>query len=183
MIQYSVARTKEELQQILVLQKANLPVNLAEAEINSQGFVTVSHDLELLAEMNAKCPHIIAKNKHKVIGYALVMLESFKNRIPVLVPMFNQINSIHLKGRSLIEIDYFVMGQVCIAKEYRGKGIFKGLFEKMKAEMANNFELVITEVVMRNQRSMKAHFNVGFKTIREFNANDENWAIIAWDWN
>ena len=183
MIQYSTAQTEDELWQILALQKANLTEKLSLSEIQSQGFVTVSHDFDLLAEMNSKHRHIIAKSNDKVIGYALVMLESFKNRIPVLLPMFEQFNSIIYQGKLMAEINYFVMGQVCIAKGFRGQGIFKGLFEKMKLEMAADFHMVVTEVATRNQRSIKAHFNVGFKTIREYREkNSEHWAIIAWDW-
>ncbi len=183
MIHYTTAKSDLNLKQILELQKANLPYNLTVAEFNSQGFVTVSHTLDLLTEMNAKNPHIIAKYDDAVIGYALVMLESFKDRIAVLIPMFEQINTIKYKGKLMAEIDYFVMGQVCIAKEFRGQGIFKGLFEKMKSEMAKNFELVVTEVALRNPRSIKAHAKVGFKAVHEYQAEGEEWAIIAWDWN
>ena len=183
MIQYSIAKTNPELEQILALQKANLPEALSADEIESQGFVTVSHDFHLLAEMNAKCPHIIAKSNDKIIGYALVMLKDFKDRIPVLVPMFEQIDRIVYNGKILSEIDYFIMGQVCIAKEFRGRGIFRALFEKMKIEMASKYQLIITEVASRNIRSLKAHFKVGFKTINEYSSKEgEEWAIIAWDW-
>lgn len=183
MIVYEKAKTTLELQQILALQKANLPEKLSESELKSQGFVTVSHDFDLLTAMNSKRPHIIAKSNDKVIGYALVMLETFKNKIPVLVPMFEQMKSIYYKGKLMSSIDFFIMGQVCIAKEFRGKGIFKGLFEKMKREMAADYQMVVTEVAIRNQRSIKAHFNVGFKTIKEYQTEAEAWAIIAWDWS
>ncbi len=184
MIQYSTAQSVHELQQILTLQKANLPDHLSETEINSQGFVTVSHDFDLLAEMNSKKSHIIAKSNDEVIGYALVMLETFKNHIPVLVPMFDQIKAINYKGHPMAEIDFFIMGQVCIAKPFRGQGVFKGLFEKMKIEMSPYYQMIVTEVAIRNPRSLKAHANVGFKTIKEYQAEDgEEWAIIAWDWD
>ncbi len=183
MIQYSKASTDLELRQILALQKANLPVNLSDAEIRSQGFVTVSHDFDLLAEMNAKSPHIIAKSGGEVIGYALVMLKSFRERIPILIPMFEQIDSIKYNGKLMREIDYFIMGQVCIAKEFRGKGVFNGLFEKMKFVMAPKYPAIVTEVAFRNARSMKAHAKVGFKTIKEYQSDGEDWAIIAWDWS
>jgi predicted GNAT family N-acyltransferase len=183
MIQFSKAASDLDLQQILVLQKENLPNKLSKSEIESQGFVTISHDFNLLAEMNAKSPHIIVKFNGEVIGYALVMLEFFKDRIPVLFPMFQQIDKIEYGGKLMREIDYFVMGQVCIAKPFRGQGIFKGLFEKMKNEMAADFKMVVTEVATRNQRSMKAHFKVGFKIIKKYQSEvGEKWAIIAWDW-
>ncbi len=183
MIQYSTAKSDIELQQILALQKENLPDQLSESEINSQGFVTVSHDFDLLAEMNSKRPHIIAKSDDEVIGYSLVMLETFKNHIPVLVPMFDQIKAINYEGKPMAEIDFFIMGQVCIAKPFRGQGVFKALFDKMKIEMAPYYQMIVTEVAIRNPRSLKAHANVGFKTIKEYKTADgEEWAIIAWDW-
>ena len=35
----------------------------------------------------------------------------------------------------------------------------------MKDEMAAKYQMVVTEVATRNQRSLKAHEKVGFKTI------------------
>ena len=184
MIEYTVAKTTQDLEQILALQKVNLPRNLVESEIESQGFVTVSHDFELLAKMNTKKQHIIAKFDKKVIGYALVMLEIFKDQIPVLVPMFEQIKSIMHEDKLMSEIDFFIMGQVCIAKDFRGQGIFMGLFEKMKTEMAGEYQMIVTEVATRNIRSIKAHAKVGFKTIKKYQAdNGEEWAIIGWNWS
>ena len=183
MIRFTTAKTESDLTEILTLQKENLPQNLSSDEARSQGFVTVSHSFELIAEMNAKNPHIIAKSNDKVIGYALVMLEHFKNKIPILIPMFDQINNLNYEGKKMSNVPYFIMGQVCIAKPFRGKGIFKGLYEKMKIEMSNKFDLVITEVATRNIRSMKAHEKIGFKTIKEYATEDgEQWAIIAWGW-
>ena len=184
MIRYTVAKTDLELQQILSLQKANLPDNLSDLEIESQGFVTVSHDFDLLAAMNAKEPHIIAKSNDEVIGYALVMLETFKNQIPILAPMFEQIRTIHYKGKPMSEMAFFIMGQVCIAKPFRGQGVFQGLFDKMKEEMSTDYQMVVTEVATRNVRSVKAHAKVGFETIREYQeaGGGEQWEIIAWDW-
>ena len=53
--------TKAELQQILDLQQKNHLQNVDADEKEKEGFVTVSHTLELLTEMNAACPHIIWK--------------------------------------------------------------------------------------------------------------------------
>ena len=183
MIHYSIAKTAFDLHEILTLQKNNLTQNLSKEEARIQGFVTVSHPYDLLAEMNAQRPHIIAKYDEKVIAYALVMLEMFKDRIPVLIPMFDQIKTLKWKGKSMLEISFFIMGQVCIEKSFRGQGIFSGLFQKMKQEMSKDFEMVVTEVATRNIRSIKAHEKVGFKTIKKFQVEQgEEWAIIGWDW-
>ena len=88
MITYSRASTLEELEQILTLQKNNLPENLSHKEKIEQGFVTVKHSLEILKRMNDECAHTIAKNNNKVVGYALSMTNNFASEIEVLKPMF-----------------------------------------------------------------------------------------------
>ncbi|MFL0094900.1 hypothetical protein [Tenacibaculum maritimum] len=45
MVQFNVSSSIEELEEILTLQKENLPFNLSEVERQEQGFVTVEHNL------------------------------------------------------------------------------------------------------------------------------------------
>ncbi|MFK7981290.1 MAG: GNAT family N-acetyltransferase [Saprospiraceae bacterium] len=182
MIQFTTANNTNEIQQILDLQYTNLPKNISTEEAKEQGFVTVHHDFEILSAMNVKYPHVIAKTADKVIGYTLVMLPEFGNKIPVLVPLFDKINALSYNGDSLKAVDYFVMGQVCVDKAYRGKGVFAGLYQQMKTEMSPYFKYIITEIATRNTRSMRAHEKVGFETIHIFSTPKEEWAIVAWDW-
>ena len=180
MVQYTTAQTEKDLQQILQLQLANLPTNVSAAEAKEQGFVTVHHSAEILHAMNTPHPHIIAKVEDKVVGYALVMLQKFKAEIPVLQPMFKKMNSLSFQNRSLRATKYFVMGQVCIDKDYRGQGVFKGLYQQMQQEMAPYFDCIVTEIATRNTRSMRAHQQLGFEVICIYSTAQEEWAIVGW---
>ena len=182
MIHYTTAKHDQDLRQILKLQQANREQDISQKEAIEQGFVTVSHEFDILEAMNKPYPHIIAKSQGTVIGYTLVMQRTFEKKIPVLVPMFEMINAIEYQGELLKDVTYFVMGQVCIDKSCRGQGVFRGLYQKMKEEMSPHFKYIITEVAIRNTRSMRAHKKVGFKTIKEYQADGENWAIILWNW-
>ena len=183
MIEYSTVTTEKELQQILNLQRKNLENALVKEDVQSQGFVTVRHDFAILSAMNTPYPHIIAKEEEELVGYTLVMLRSFGQEIPVLIPMFEKINALYYKGKLLQEETYFVMGQVCIDRAYRGQGLFTGMYHKMREEMADKFSYIITEVATRNTRSMAAHRKVGFETILEYGSEqEEEWAIVLWDW-
>lgn len=177
MITYGTANSDDDLRQILLLQKQNLPANISAGEARSQGFVTVEHDFGLLKKMNAPHPHIVARDGGEVIAYALVMLPSFEKEIPVLVPMFRQINGIGYKGGLLGESNYFVMGQVCVAKAYRGQGVFAGLYREMKKRMSPHFDYIITEVAKSNGRSLRAHEKVGFEKVHEY-ADGEQWELL-----
>ncbi len=183
MVLYTKASTTQELQQILELQRINLAQNISQKERQEQGFVTVQHDLPLLQLMNEKYGHIVAKANEQVVGYALVMLKELKHHVPILEPMFNRIEHLTYKDFAIIDLNYFVLGQICVAKDYRGKGIFSGLYRKMKQEMSEDFDLIITEVAVSNTRSMKAHKKVGFECIDQYREVDgKEWNIVAWFW-
>lgn len=79
-IKIDLAKTQQDLIEILDLQLANHRNYISAEQSNEHGFVTVKHNLELLTEMNKAAPQIIAKANGKVIGYALVMLPAFERR-------------------------------------------------------------------------------------------------------
>ena len=180
MIYYTTAQSDRDLWGILELQSRNFYQVENRATSLREGYVTVKHDLNLLRTMNQPYPHIIAKNEaDEVIAYALVMLRSMKDSIEVLVPMFAQINTISYHGRLLQEQEYFIMGQVCIDKAYRGKGVFAGLYQNMQAQMRGKFDYIITEVMADNPRSLRAHHKVGFENIKAYQGpKGEDWIIV-----
>lgn len=174
----------DDLVQILALQGLNLASQISEDELESEGFVSVEHDLALLTELNDPFPHIIAKVGKEVVGYALVMLPEKKDKVFFLKPMFEQIEKLNFKGQKIDAQKYVVMGQVCIAKAYRGKGLFSALYEHMRNCLKAHFECLITEVSERNKRSLRAHQKVGFQTLRRYtDPSGERWRLISWDWS
>jgi ribosomal protein S18 acetylase RimI-like enzyme len=176
MIQYQLTSTKEELVQIIALQQKNLPQNISLDEQQAQGFVTVQHSFNFLEKMHNSHPHIIATYNNKVIGYALCMLQEFKSDIPILVPMFNQIENTICHQKK--NINYVVMGQICIDKNYRKKGVFRGLYTFMKQTLSKKYNAIITEVDVKNTRSLNAHKAVGFEIFNRYKSNHQNWELI-----
>jgi GNAT superfamily N-acetyltransferase len=174
---YKRASTLDELEQIRTLQLQNSSQNITSDEKLQEGFVTVQHTVALLEQMNTACAHIIAKEGEKVVGFALVMLSSFRNEIEVLIPMFERIDSLIPVGKS-----YVVMGQVCVDKNYRKQGIFRGLYDFYRTQLQKEFDFLITEVANVNLRSMSAHEAIGFKAIDSYEEDGINWNIMLWDW-
>lgn len=181
-MKFKLVEFQHELEQILELQNANHFDNVSAQLKKEHGFVTVRHDLGLLSKMHLNAAQIVASNDGKVVGYALVMLKTFKALIPVLTPMFDAFEHVTYKNSKLSTFNFYVMGQVCIAKNYRGKGVFKGLYQKHKDIYSNTFDLCITEVSSSNPRSLHAHKNVGFKTAGTFKDSTDEWHILVWDW-
>jgi len=92
-ITYHRAKTTEELHAILKLQEQNLRHLISQKQREDEGFVTLQHDFNMLKKMNDQCGHCIAKYNGKVVAYALSMLQEFKKDIPLLAPMFLEIDS------------------------------------------------------------------------------------------
>ncbi|NNF30456.1 MAG: GNAT family N-acetyltransferase [Flavobacteriaceae bacterium] len=172
MVQFKRADTKEELLQILELQRANLAVAISSEEQKTEGFVTVEHTFDLLDRMNDACPHFIVKSGNKVVGYALSMHPMFGEEIDILRPMFLEIKK-HYRSD-----DFIVMGQVCIDKEFRRKGLFRRLYQEMLKGIQPEFSLIITEVDSKNSRSTNAHFKIGFQTISNYKSHNRDWVLM-----
>jgi len=175
-ITYTRASSNDELYQILEIQHRNIKANITPEEKEKEGYITVGHDFDILKKMNNACPHILAKDGDKIAGYALVMLQSFRNKMPVLTPMFKKADYL-LKGKN-----YVVMGQVCIDKPYRKMGIFKGLYHYYQQELNSSYDCLVTEVATLNIRSLNAHQSVGFKIIYTQVTNGTSWELVNWDW-
>lgn len=174
---YKEVTTKEELIAILKLQKLNMSSSISREEKLNEGFVTVCHNYEILKKMNDACPHTIATLNGNVIGYALSMVKEFKDSIRVLKPMFNQIETCLTPN-----ISYMVMGQICVEKTYRKKGLFRGLYAFMQSKLNKKFEVLITEVDVENLRSLNAHTAIGFKELNRYVSNSQKWVLLSWNW-
>lgn len=165
-----------ELRQILELQRENLARNLNAEEIASQGFVTVEHTLPVLQRMHALEPSVIATDEGALAGYALVMPIPCRAFIPILEPMF-----VRLAGLGMLSGRSYVMGQICVARPWRGRGVFDLLYRAHRDLLHADYDFALTEVATRNARSMRAHERVGFAVVdRHRDATDE-WALLRWD--
>jgi len=180
---FTTSKTDQDLHQILDLQKKNLARSLSQEEINREGFVTVHHSFAGLKQMNSYEQSVIAKENDIVVAYLLAMTQQSKYDIPILAPMFEVFNQRVYRGRKISEYNYLVVGQVCVAKEFRGKGILDECYQEYKKRFAKKYDFAITEIARNNLRSMKAHERIGFKTIHQYlESNGTDWNIVVWDW-
>ena len=168
-------RDERELEQILALQQENLARNLPPGEIVSQGFVTVEHDLGVLRRMHALSPSIVAVEGEALAGYALVMPVECRTFVPILEPMFARLDALGTER-------YYVMGQVCVARPFRGRGVFDALYRAHRDALSGRYDRVVTEIATRNTRSMRAHERVGFTLLERYRDAIDDWALVEWIW-
>jgi len=164
-----------ELDQILRLQRENHLHALGADERAADGFLTVEHDLPLLRRMHAIAPSIVAFDGSELAGYALVMPVECRALIPMLVPMFDRLDALGVTS-------YYIMGQICVAKPYRGRGVFDALYAAHREHLAARYDRCVTEVATRNTRSMRAHERVGFTVLEQYRDATDEWALLVWNW-
>lgn len=187
---FTVAESEKDLEGILALQADNHVDSLSSAEMETQGFVSIKHDINVLKIMGTPYPHVIANAringtdlKLVVVGYTLAMLPSHEPLIPMAKGICARINAAEYRGISMRRRKYCIMGQVCIHKDFRGKGVFRGLYQQTKKRMSPHFDCIATAISTQNSRSLHAHDNLGFETICEFRSSGQDWKIVLWDWN
>lgn len=182
MVSLELSDAVTDLEQIIALQRLNHPTVVSSDTWATQGFVTMEYTVQQLQTMSGEYRHVVAKHKDAVVGYALIMLKDHRASFPFLESMFQDIEAGVYQGKPLQESRYFVMGQVCVAKEFRGTGLFKKLYHALREQMRSDFDYVLTEVSAKNGKSMRAHQHLGFENIKPEETGSSEWKVIAWDW-
>src|SRR5215216_5862316 len=131
MLYATTVTTQKELEQIQKLNHQNLKQSLSDVEMAKEGFVSWFYSLELLEKMHRLAPSVIVKEKDhdEVVGYALVTLKEAGSFHQNLQTMITNLQNIYFLNKPLIEHDFYIMGQVCIHKSYRGQGVFNLLYQ------------------------------------------------------
>lgn len=175
----------QDIHGILALQQQNLRKNLTAEQIRAQGFLTVAHQFEVLKAMNDAEPSVIAKDGDKVVGYCLAMLPKFRNDVPELRILFDLLDKLAYKGKQLKDINYCIMGQVCVGDGYRGISLFDKMNLHLKASLQQDYTVCVTDISKNNTRSLRAHERVGYLPIHEFfdESLNETWVVVVWDWS
>jgi len=183
MITYTTAKNDTDLHEILALQKQNLAVGLTKEQIISQGFVTVSHRFEDLKKMNEIEQHVIGKDNDRVVAYLLAMTAHSRFDVPILFPLFEMFDRVDYQNKRIAAYKYIVVGQACVAEGYRGRRVFDACYAAYRDCFKDKYDFAITEIAIRNQRSINAHKRVGFESIYEYTAPDgEEWSVVVWKW-
>lgn len=182
-IGYKSCTTDAEILGILNLQKENHYSSLSKEEMNSEGFLTCTHSLELLNELNTVAPHVIATSNNKVVAYLLTMTAIANGKMPILNPMFEEFESLLYKDQTIAAYNYLIVGQVCVAKSSRGQGVLRSCYELYRNLYRSKYDFAITEIDSRNKRSLNAHFSVGFQEIhRYYTTEGKEWSVVILDW-
>lgn len=183
MLTAGVTETIDDLSEILALQKRNLKQHLSPAEKAAEGFLTMQFSLSMLKELHDLAPSVVVRDEKKIVAYAIVLLNEGRHSYPDLESMFVNLETLRWKERPLTDYRYYVMGQICVDKDYRGQHVFDMLYQQHRKLYNRQFDCIVTEISTTNSRSMRAHERTGFKTIHRYTDHLDEWNVVLWDWN
>jgi len=182
MLKATIVTTENELLQIHRLNQQNLKQNLDKKTKQREGFVTWLYTLDLLKKMHELSPSVIVKDEDKVVAYALTTLKESQTFHTDLETMFRNLESVQYKNRLLSFYRFYCMGQICVAKEYRSKGVVSMLYQKHREIYSAQYDFILTEISTGNLRSLKAHEKTGFETIYTYSDAMDEWNVVVWNW-
>jgi GNAT superfamily N-acetyltransferase len=182
-MQIRLTQSTDDLIGIKSLQSQNLKANLSEAEKISEGFVTASYTMEALDQMHHLLPSVIAVDHDKIVGYALVLDKRFKGTHHLIDDLIENIDKHYYLDEKLAFVNYAVVGQLCVDKQYRGQGLASKLYLSFKDHYSKFFPYCITDVDQSNKRSLQAHYKTGFQTLGQLQFENADFEIVLWNWN
>lgn len=182
MITITRVSNTSELEEISKLQQLNLKENISLSEAAEQGFLTASYSMEFLSQMHDAIPAIVAKDGDIIAGYALVAVQSIKLHHDLIAELFQAIDEVIVDGQPLANANYVVVGQLCVAKEYRGMGLVQKMYNHFRDCLKESYDFCATDVAQPNARSLKAHKKTGFEVAGTLTYGGIPWDIVVWKW-
>ena len=123
--------TEQDYQGILELQSRYYIRNLAPEE-QKEGFLSAEFTLSQIAAMAQDLGIAVAREGGAVVGYMCASRADMTPRPPILDAMLKCLESVVFHGKRLTRTPMFVYGPVCIDEVYRGRGVLKAMFDRLK---------------------------------------------------
>ena len=171
-----------ELDDIRLLQRENLRKLIGETEAGKEGFLTAEYSMEMLQQMHRFQPSIIAKDGDTIAGYVIITTKNSYGQHPLLDSLFDSIDALNYNDTPLKDVNYILVGQLCVGKAYRGTGLVQKMYNYYQQSLSKSYQYLITDVAQENPRSIKAHLKTGFEIIHTIQYGGIGWDIVLWDW-
>ena len=164
---------------ILQLQSENYIANLSPEE-RREGFLSAQFSAEQTAQIAEDLGTTVAVLNDQVAGFLCAFRKEFETGSPVIAKMIESYTRLRFEGRTLHSFKSYIYGPVCIGREYRRRGLLRGLYEAQKQELAGQFEVGVAFVARTNPHSLQAHVHgLGMIEAGDFEANRNQYAVLV----
>lgn len=171
--------THQNYSAILSLQSANYIANLAPEE-RQEGFLSAEFTAGQVAEMAQDLGTMIAVVGSDVAGFLCAFRREFNTGSPVIAKMLETYDFVQFEGKPLSRCNSYLYGPVCIGREYRRRGLLRGLYEAQLTDLAGQFDVGVAFVARNNPHSLQAHIaGLGMTDVGDFEVKGNRYVILA----
>jgi predicted GNAT superfamily acetyltransferase len=164
---------------ILDLQSANYIANISVQE-REQGFLSAQFTLEQTAQIAQDLGTIVAVVDDQIVGFVCAFRNEFETGSPVIAKMLESYDRFMFEAKPLRTFRSYIYGPVCVAREYRGQGLLRGLYEAQKRDLAGQFEIGVAFVSRSNPHSLDAHVKgLGMTEVGDFECRGNIYVTLA----
>jgi hypothetical protein len=169
----------EDVPAILRLQSANHIANLAEEE-RKEGFLSAEFTPEQVAAIAEDLGTMLAIVENKIAGFVCAFRREFNHGSSVLARMLDCYDHVQFDGKPLSSFNSYIYGPVCIDRDYRRRGLLRGLYEAQKKDLASRFDVGVAFVSRSNPHSLQAHVaGLGMSEVGDFEVQGNSHVILA----
>jgi predicted GNAT superfamily acetyltransferase len=164
---------------ILRLQSANFIANLSQEERN-EGFLSAEFAPGQVAEMAEDLGTTLATSNGEVLGFLCAFRKEFGHGSPVIAKMLDTYDLIRFEDQPLSTYSSYIYGPVCIRRDYRRRGLLRGLYQAQKQDLAGQFDVGVAFVSRSNPHSLDAHIaGLGMTEVGDFELMGNVYVILA----
>ena|SRR3989344_4022555 len=163
------------------LQELNHFKNVSAQERKKRGFVSVETSKEVLLQIARRTGIVVAKANNELIGYEMPLPLEQAKTITLLEPFIARFDSVTYKGRKISDYNLVIAGQICVGKEYSGKGVPEIMHPYLlHMILKGKFDLLVTEVSGQNTRSLHVSVEkLGFQLADQYCADGQSWYVLV----
>lgn len=153
-----------------------------ESEQRANGFVTTDMTEQQLSKLCAAENGVVIavdQTNDKVIGLLLGASWKFLSPWPMFEYMASILDQYSFQGERLDAATSYQYGPICVAEEYRSRGVGELLLEYQRKVFAAHYPFIVTFVNVLNPRSYSFHKRNSFDDVGFFNFNGNKYHMMA----
>ena len=164
---------------ILRLQSANYIANLSDEE-RKEGFLSAQFTSVQTAQIAQDLGTTVAVVDGSLAGFLCAFRNEFETGSPVITKMIEAYDRMRFDGRLLSSFASYIYGPVCIGRDYRRRGLLRGLYEAQRQDLARQFDLGVAFVARTNPHSLQAHVaGLGMVEVGDFEVGGIVYVTLA----
>ena len=170
--------TGVDFEKMVVLQNKYVISNLPPDQ-RADGYLSAGFTAQQFADFDRDLCVVIADDASRLGGYLCASSSEFNRQFGLSGKLVSRYPQINFNGRRLDSWKSFVSGPICVESEYRGQGIFAGLYDILFKLVPEVYELAVVLVSIANPRSLRAHEKIGMVGLDEFEFDGRSFAVLA----